>query len=473
MRLVRGRYVLFFVVALLSAWTGPRMLRAAEDPPITCTELGGLGLAISLSDKDLTDGDGTGFCLVARPEEDTFVAYLPNVFTTEAFRAQKARYAAAMTAKNYDVCRVGAWRVVNREGTAAVPLATADRLDLPSACAPRVVARDQGAAASTDQVGSILTTIARRTQSDFTFEPRRPLTVDLYSDADAFTAALRTARPDLEPEAAERLVQEGRSLTVLSPTRGAFILLNVRSSQPETLRRRIAHEYTHFVQSAAAGTLDAYPLWFLEGQAELQMERLAGLDWDRRGDATRRQSNGTAPHLADLITEFDWSDTEARLGNGVYSRAYAAVAYIAERWGYAATVRLLKAGSETEPERFAREFADITGMDLDTFNKRLSEWLRGTSGAVTFVNDSPLALLLMRADGSTISLPACTNCTFQRQPSTCITDGRPAVTVELEAGEYVINRVVPDDRIHFPDSRLTVQIEAGATLTRCLNLVVR
>lgn len=472
----RRLLALLFALALLPTAALPA--RAQDEasprpgPPVRCQELRDLGLFIALSDRDLAGQDETGFCLAARPEEDTFTAFVLNVPTIADFHTAKTFYAEAMIAQGYDVCRVGVWRPINREDRPA--LTAADLLDVPVSCHPRVVARDPGAALWISPVQTAITPLMGRTVRDYGITPRRPLTVDLYTDPELLALATRAASPGLGAEAAAQVVREGRSLTVLSPTRGMFLLLNLtRNPDTETLQRRLAHEYMHYYQAAVGGTLDAYPTWFLEGQAEYQMGRLAGLDWDRRADAARRERGGIAPRLTELVTADAWAAVEARAGSdAVYSRAHSAISYLIERWGFEATVRLLQAGSDTEPERFNAEFAAITGMDLEGFDRAVGEWLRSLGGQVTFFNDSPLAQQLLFADGRRIDIPACTQCVFLRANESCRQEGRPSATLELAAGTYDILRVTPANRVHFPDTVMRLTVDPGAVLVRCLALRV-
>ncbi|MFN8556775.1 MAG: hypothetical protein U0531_05300 [Dehalococcoidia bacterium] len=252
------------------------------------------------------------------------------------------------------------------------------------------------------------------------------------------------------------------------------MLLNLtQNPDPTTLTRRLAHEYTHFAQSAIGGTLDAYPMWFLEGHAEFQMERLAGRDIDHRLDAARRDRAGTAPRLRDLVTPEQWTASEARLGSdAVYSRAYSAVAYIAERWGYPATLQLLRAGSDVDPAQFDQVFGATTGLDLDGLDQAVTGWLRSLGGQVTFYNDSPLAHRLLLADGRTVDVPACRTCAFLRAAESCREDGRPSARLDLPAGDVELNLIVPDDRVHFPDRTLRLTVEPGGAHVRCLALRV-
>jgi hypothetical protein len=456
---------------LLAALTAvlPRPARAAVT--VTCQDLRDLGLIVSLTDRDVTGGDETEFCLVARPEEDTFTAFFPNVTTSDQFRAVKLRYVQALLAAGYDICRIGVWRPVNRAGEPQPVLSAADRLDVPIYCPPRVVARDPGAAAWVDRVSAAVQSLAERTAQDFGVLPRRPLTLDLYTDPAAVAGALLAARPELESDTAVRLANEGRSLTVLSPVRGMFVVLNLTDAPPqEALLRRLAHEYTHFAQAAVVGTLDALPLWFLEGQAEFQMERLAGSDWDRLADAARRERAGTAPRLTELVTGDQWASAEALYGNTVYSRAYSAILYLTQRWGYSAPVKLLRAASDTDPARFDRALTDLTGMDLAAFDQALSDWLRTLGGRLIFFNDSPLSQRLFLADGRTVDVPACPTCTFHREGDSCRTEGRPVAVVDVDAGEVRLLRVVPWDRVHFPDLEIVIAVDPGTSVVRCLDL---
>jgi hypothetical protein len=473
-----GRGALRLAVALLAGiCLGPLATVSGAQvdvPPVSCGELRDLGLAVVLTDRDLAGADETGLCIVARPDEDTFIAYLPNVFTTDAFRAAKARYGAALAEDSaaFDVCRIGSWRPLNREGTPPVPLSAADQLDGPATCPPRIVARGPAAEGWIAAVEESLAAIAARATADLGITPRRPLTVELYADQAAFAAAVTGAAQGDGPPPR---VGDGRSLILLSPARGMVIRLNLTGiPDAAALRRRLAHEYVHFLQAAAGGTLDAYPMWFLEGQAEYEMERLAGREQGRLAEAAGRARADAAPRLPELVTAADWAAAEARLGaDAVYAHAYGAVAFLAERWGYEATVRLLAAGSDVEPDRFAATLAAVTGLDAEGLDRALAAWLRGLSGSVTFYNGSPLALRLLLPDGRSILLPPCPTCTFLRASEPCReTAAWPFTRLDLPVGDYTILWIVPDDRVHFPDRPIRVRIEPRDDLIKPLCLAV-
>lgn len=471
MRPVRYRWLSLVLLVGALFLAAPRPARAAVT--VTCQDLRDLGFIVSLTDHDVAGGDEAEFCLVARPEEDTFTAFFPNVTRADQFRAVKLRYVQALLAAGYDVCRIGAWRPLNRVGEPQPTLTAADRLDLPIYCPPRVVARDAGAAEWVERVAQAVHVLAERTAQDFGLLPRRPLTLDLYTDPNAVAGALLAARPELESETAVRLATEGRSLTVLSAVRGMFIVLNLTDApSQDALVRRLAHEYTHYAQAAVAGTLDALPLWFLEGQAEFQMERLAGSDWDRLADAARRERASAAPRLTELVTGDQWASAEAAYGNAVYSRAYSAILYLTQRWGYSAPIKLLRATSDADPTRFDQTLANLTGMDLAAFDQSLSEWLRALGGRLIFFNDSPLPQRVILPDGRVVDIPACSTCTFHRAGDICRTEGRPVVVVDVEAGEVRLLRVVPWDRVHFPDLEIVLVVDPGTPVVRCLDLRV-
>ncbi|MFN8556776.1 MAG: hypothetical protein U0531_05305 [Dehalococcoidia bacterium] len=164
---------------------------AQTGPPVSCQELRDLGLTVSYTDASLTGGDETHFCVIARPEEDTYIALIPNVSTPDEFRSAKSTYAKAIMDAGQEICRISAWRPLNREGGPQILLSAADQLDQLGSCQPRVVARDTGAVLWIAPVQVALAAIVERTTADFGVAPRRPLTVDLYADPAAFATAIR------------------------------------------------------------------------------------------------------------------------------------------------------------------------------------------------------------------------------------------------------------------------------------------
>src|SRR5262249_55494879 len=132
---------------------------------------------------------------------------------------------------------------------------------------------------------------------------------------------------------------------------GSLILLNLSRAlmwdpSPETMsasiERGVAHEYTHFAQRAILGE-GSIPGWFEEGQAVYQSARQVGGGYANLSRAAGGQRDGTALRLWQLDAATEQHVHEGgEEGVAVYGRGYAAVAMLAERYGYPATVQLLR-----------------------------------------------------------------------------------------------------------------------------------
>lgn len=360
--------------ALLSGGTAVRP--ATAEPAITCEELAAAGELVSLTDRELAQGDGTGMCLTAYPGGDTFHVFLPNLASAGAFRAAKQRFSNLMWEANIDLCRITAWRPLNRAGDLRLPLTLSDRLDSEVPCTPRVISAGTGGKRWDEPVQRIVADVGTRAVTSLRVLPNRPLTIELHSEPSSFAVATQSILPDVDITLPLYAARDARSLTAVSPVRGVIILLNLFGNpDPDTIQQRIAHEYIHYLQSIAGGALDSFPLWFLEGQAEYHMVGLAGADWDRLDDARRREQEERAPRLLELTTAGQWSLAERRYGNGVYSRSYAAYLFIVNTWGLEAALRIMRsatAGAVAVDNALRRE----TGFDVAQFDNRLSSWLR-------------------------------------------------------------------------------------------------
>src|SRR5690348_12852023 len=111
------------------------------------------------------------------------------------------------------------------------------------------------------------------------------------------------------------------------------------------IRSILAHEWTHVAQQSLSGAQDSVPRWFLEGQAVYQEIRLSPSSSASRylPRAVLDQRAGTATSLVTLGTVSQWKLAQAAgKWDSMYGRGYAAVRYLAERYGFDATANLVK-----------------------------------------------------------------------------------------------------------------------------------
>lgn len=344
-------------------------------------------------------------CLLHYPALAVYRAVLVPVEAVEAFRALKARVLARYLAEGVDVCRIGAWDGLGRNGV--LSLDGDDRYQVPAACTPHGVAADPGAAAWLPLVRDALDRARERTAETLGWRPDRALTVLVATEPS--TALSLIARP--LPEAARdyqeyqvRLIRQGES-SFREDTYGNVVLLTLYPDRgygldrpAEVLRARlattVAHEYTHFAQHSLTRGNPVMPMWFLEGQAVYQEGPPGNRHALLLSLALTAVREGTAPRLRDLRRQEDWVAREQAGGRvAAYSRAYAAVLYLVERHGFAATVQLLRDNAGGSHARFDALLQALTGLDAAALDAALDAWLVTSERVAQLVN-APNRVLL-------------------------------------------------------------------------------
>lgn len=398
--------VLFVLLAVVSALALPVRGLAASEPlsrfpaiaqsedaqpatANTCTDLVSSRVQLARQYPNLTPrGAGPSpypmLCLLYHTAEDIYQGTILGVDGSAHFRSVKDEAARRLAADGVDLCAIGTWDAYGRF-TTTDRLSPDDQLDLPAECAPRIIPVDAGAS---EQLGAVTASINRimdLTAAQMGWRPNRSLTILAMTDVNvAVSTTLRWTR-GLSPSDAAVRAREGRSVTVTGSVYGALILLNLagaRNVQVE-MDAALAHEYTHFAQSGIGGSSDYFPYWFIEGQGDYQEERNASVRFLHRQVATSMQRDGSDPHLATLSTSDAWFAQESALGSSaVYSKGYVAVAYLVEHFGFEATVQLLRDNRRGSIDRFYALLANLTGVDLDTFDAQVGAWVDAQAPAI-------------------------------------------------------------------------------------------
>lgn len=182
------------------------------------------------------------------------------------------------------------------------------------------------------------------------FTPSGPLHMELYASTTPF-AVRTTGLPSLGAQG----VCFGRVVTALSPRGGPFDWAEITT-----------HELSHvFHVQMSHGRV---PRWFTEGLAEHETT-LARAHWRREDDyrLARALRTGSFPPIRDLSFAF----THARSGDDMLAAYYGAwrvVAYLDQRFGFAALVRMLRewGRGRSTAEVFRRALrADVDQVDTD------------------------------------------------------------------------------------------------------------
>jgi hypothetical protein len=349
---------------------------------------------IEWEEHDLTDNaDGSPaplLCLLAAPDVPSYVAILvqpPALFRRlEDYRAARRAAMERLTEAGLDLCEIGAWHPLGLLGV----LQHEDMYDPPAdyACSPRLVAGDPAAAAWLPQVQEILTRVAAVSAEQLGERPNRPLTVVAMTDTTALQETFSRTLAPAGAGTAEVAVQDVRSHHLLGLA-GSEIRLDLRPvlrpglSPDEVahhLERVLAHEYTHYLQHATAGGVfgrgSPIPHWFLEGQSLYQEFRVAGPHPDLLNPATFWLHTEPVLHLMDLSAPEDWTEAERTAGQpAVYGPAFAAMAYLVERHGFAATAQLLRDSRFGNGSSFSEQLAELSGLPLSELDGAIHAWL--------------------------------------------------------------------------------------------------
>ena len=368
----------------------PPDLLAEQSTPPDCDDLARDDRRLELEEFDLSPTRRFGFpypllCVFYYPSEDVYRGIILGIDGMEHFRAAKGAAVDRLLAGGFDVCGIATW---GWWGSYAARQVTADdELALPVECHPRVVAADGGGMARLGEVQAAVARIVELTAEQMGWRPYRPMRVVVFTDPGVAVTFYRRYRgSDQSAEDAERRARGGGSWNTayLGPM-GGVIALNLVRRDWEYLDTKLAHEYTHYAQHGLGGSAGYFPMWFVEGQGAYQEERNGLPRVDFLSIARREQRAGRAYRVAELATREDWFAREARPGGGeaVYSRGYAAVRFLAERYGFGATAQLLRDNRNGSIGQFNQLLAALTGMDLDTLDAAIGAWLLGGPIPVT------------------------------------------------------------------------------------------
>lgn len=163
-------------------------------------------------------------------------------------------------------------------------------------------------------------------------------------------------------------------------SRYAIHLRAGRSRGMNSLLPLMMHEYTHVLQFQS-GRLR--PQWWVEGQADheaLRVRDVASAERERRALYGRLASDvraGRAPELSELRGSLAWDDYIRKAGAGrAYGWGNAAVAFIEERAGFEAVVRIMTdADGPNTLGRFDELIQTATGLGPQDFDNALKQWV--------------------------------------------------------------------------------------------------
>jgi hypothetical protein len=328
-----------------------------------CDALTAEGLRVTFA-----DAEASAFCLVEQQDAGALYVQLLNVTDAATFAARKTQTAGALASVGVDVCRVTLWWVRRDAVRARVPVT--EQYASPNPCAPRITAHDSAAAWWSDFTSRTVASALEQAEREYGVRPSMPLAVHLHGSRDAYVRQVTAGQPSEDTRA--RLA-ETEGVTARGTIEGAWIALDTSRFSPAWPERAafvIRHEVAHYVQTVSAGCACAFPVWFAEGLADVSAAAALGPITTRHLAARSAEQMGQTTPLREL-GDYTSTGTVA----AVYDRGYAAVSYLAERWGAGVAGELLRRNRNGDTATFTRALTELTGMSLDDLDRAVSRWL--------------------------------------------------------------------------------------------------
>lgn len=323
----------------------------------------------------ISGGTGTRLCLVWDDRWGSYLAILLNHRTAEEFRDAKGQLQPLLALVGVDSCEVAFWTVL--ETALRQTLSLRDRQDAGRRCEPEVIAHGPLSEARTAETRDAIARAVAWGEETYRWPLTWPLRLHLYDDHDAFVEGVRREAGNEIANAQSLSITYGVTTMIANGMMG--VLLDA-SSLPRAgdLAMLTAHEYAHIAQTGALGSPRALPFFAYEGGAEYFASLVVGPDAPplvgRFRAALADERSGRAVPLTELLTAPRASDPR-RLSAG-YSRGYAAMRFLAARWGPDAFSETMLAAADSPPARYLEALARVTGLPLDAFDRALGLWLR-------------------------------------------------------------------------------------------------
>jgi hypothetical protein len=332
-------------------------------------------LQLVLTDADmLAGGDGTRACVFHDARWSSYGVILINQQSIGEFRRTKSQLQPLIVEAEVDPCQIAFW-------TTPVPVVQQqmtlnDRNDAARYCAPEVISHGPNSERRVDEVRASADASVIAAESAFGWPFTWPVRVHLYDTHEDFVNGKRIEGGD--DRAFSQSLEFSFGVTTVLANGMVGILIDVsRFPEPIDLRMLLAHELAHVAQAGLLGHTNLLPFFVIEGGAEYVASLVVGQDQrdlaDRLHTAVTDESRGTAMTLRDLIARPPNSDLA--LTSAAYSRGYAAMRFLSERWGLDSFTRLHQENVGGSPATFIENLARATSMSLDEFERELRAWL--------------------------------------------------------------------------------------------------
>ncbi|MGD9890885.1 MAG: hypothetical protein AB7R89_02250 [Dehalococcoidia bacterium] len=350
---------------------------AADCWHLTFSDIEASRLQLILTDVDmLAGGDGTRACVFQDARWNSYGVILLNQQSIGEFRRTKAQLQPLIVNAGVDPCQIAFWTT---PATAVQQQMTLhDRNDAARYCVPEVISHGPSSERRVAEVRASTDASVLAAESALGWLFTWPVRVHLYDSHEDFVNGKRIEGGDDQTNGESLEFSYG--LTTLLDNGMVGILIDTsRFPEPIDLRMLLAHEVAHVAQAGLLGDTGTLPFFVHEGGAEYIASLVVGGDQrdlaDRLHTALVNELRGEAIPLRDLIARPGSSDLA--LASAAYSRGYAAMLFLTERWGLDSFTRLHQENVGGTPELFIQNLARVTAMSLDEFERELRAWLRG------------------------------------------------------------------------------------------------
>jgi hypothetical protein len=328
-----------------------------------------------LTDAELVaNSDGSRFCLFLDQQWGSYWAVLLQQRSIDEFRRTKDTFLPLVIQAGIDPCAIAVWTVP--ETSLQTRFTRDDRNGTAYLCAPTVFKHGRVSDTTVDEVHASFEAAMRVSENLFGWYLTLPIRVHLYDSHRALVNGKRVEGGDSRVN--ERTYESVYGITTLLDNGMVGILVDTSAfPDPRDLRMLIAHEFAHIAQTGLLGNPNVLPFFVTEGGAEYFASLVVGADQrylaDRFWSAVADESSGRAVPLRELIARPSDTDRERMLA--AYSRGYAAMRFLVERWGRDSFTRLHRENVGGTPQRFIQNLTRVTGMTLDQFDRELRTWL--------------------------------------------------------------------------------------------------
>ena len=338
-------------------------------------------LQLVLGDADIVgESDNTRFCLIFDLRHDSFAAWLLNVRSLDEFRETKAQIQSLLDDVGVDPCQIGFWDAY--DSPVRRTITPNDRVDAGARCTPDVITHGPRSERRAEEVRQALATAAAAAEQSFGWTLSWPMRVHLYDDHDAFVAGMREDGGDDRATARTLEFTFGSTGFIANGMMG-FLVDTSYFPNEEDLRMLASHEFAHVAQWGSLYCPCYLPFFVAEGGAEYFASLVVGPDQPnlakRFRDAVQDEQSNRAVPLRELVKRPESSDR--RRSGAAYTRGYAAMRFLAARWGEDAFTRLHMENANGSANRFLDGMEQLTGFTLDDFDRELRGFLLAQSGA--------------------------------------------------------------------------------------------